>query len=241
MLLVYQKVKGMIRKGLIIVFFLLFVQPVIFGQSYSKMDKEIKFTPDFKFNEGIFLTFNQVRNNNPVLKARILTAVDFNDGNFFKEVLDKDVIYYYDDYGMRNEVRKDNIWGYSRNGVLYIQLKDDFHRITIVGGICHFVAFIKTYEQRYYDPYFYRNSYYDYFRYPSRSRTYAKTELHQYMLDFKSGKIMEYNRKNVGLALMRDAELHDEYMSLGRRKRKQQKFIFIRKFNERNPIFLPVE
>lgn len=217
------------------IFFL--ISTILYSQNGENI---VEFTPDFKFTEGVFIDFNQVRNNNPIPKARILTAVDFNDGDFFKEVLDKDVIYYYNEFGMRNVVKKDNIWGYSRNGVLYIQLKDGFHRITIVGGICHFLAFIKTFETRYYDPYFYRGYYSDYYRYPSRSSTYSKTELHQYMLDFESGKIMEYNYSNVGLALMHDAELHDEYMKLGRRKRKQLKFMYIRKFNKRNPIYLPV-
>ena len=218
------------------IFFL--TSTILYSQNRENI---IEYTPDFKFAEGVFFDFDQVRNNNPIPKARILTAVDFNDGDFFKEVLDKDVIYYYDEFGMRKEMKKDNIWGYSRNDVLYVQLKDGFHRITIVGGICHFVAFIKTYETRYYDPYFYRSYYSDYYRYPSRSSTYSKTELRQYMLDFESGKIMEYNYSNVSLALMRDAELHDEYMQLGRKKRKQLKFMYIRKFNERNPIYFPAK
>ena len=222
--------------NIIWIFFL--ISTILYSQN---RENTVEYTPDFKFAEGIFFDFDQARNNNPIPKARILTAVDFNDGDFFKEVLDKDVIYYYDEFGMRKEVKKNNIWGYSRNGVLYIQLKDGFHRITIVGGICHFVAFIKTFETRYYDPYFYRSYYSDYHRYPSRSATYSKTELRQYMIDFESGKIMEYNYSNVSLALMRDAELHDEYMQLGRKKRKQLKFMYIRKFNERNPIYFPAK
>ncbi|MCH7656808.1 MAG: hypothetical protein IIB05_00590 [Bacteroidetes bacterium] len=228
----------MVRYVINILGLILLTPSVLDGQDAGNM---AEFNPDFKFIEGIFFNFDQVRNNHPIPKARILTAVDFNDDKFFKEVLEKEIIYYYDEYVMRKEVKKDNIWGYSRNGVLYIQLKDDFHRITIVGGICHFVAFVKTYETRYYDPYFYRSYYYDYLHYPSRRMTYSKTELRQYMLDFESGKVMEYNYENVGLALMRDAELHDEYMKLSRRKRKQLKFLYIRKFNERNPFYLPAK
>jgi len=227
----------MFRPVINIIGFFFLISTILYSQNG---ENTVEFTPDFKFAEGIFFFFFQVRNSNPISKARILTVVDFNDSEFFKVVLEKDVIYYYDEYGIRNEVKKDNIWGYSRNGVLYVQLKDGFHRITIVGGICHFVAFIKTYESRYYDPYFHRSFYSDFYRYPYRGGTYSKTELRQYMLDFESGKIMEYNHSNVGLALMRDAELHDEYMKLGRRKRKQLKFMYIRKFNERNPIYFPV-
>jgi len=40
--------------------------------------------------------------------------------------------------------------------------------------------------------------------------------------------------------LMKDPELHDEFEALGNKKKKQMKFLFIRKFNERNPLYIPV-
>ncbi|MCK4698698.1 MAG: hypothetical protein KAT38_00115, partial [Bacteroidales bacterium] len=91
--------------NIIWVFFL--ISTIIYSQN---RENTVELTPDFKFTEGVFVNFSQVRNNNPIHKARILTAVDFNDGEFFKDVLDKDIIYYYDEFGMRNEVKKDNIW-----------------------------------------------------------------------------------------------------------------------------------
>ena len=38
---------------------------------------------------------------------------------------------------------------------------------------------------------------------------------------------------------MRDPELHDEYIGLRKRKKKQLKFFYIRKFNEQNPLYFP--
>lgn len=218
--------------------FLLLICSPAFGQRDST--EMIRYTHDFRFKDGIFLTFDQVKNNNPIPKPRLLTPVHLSDQEFFRKVLVKDMIYYYDDFGIRQEVKKDNIWGYSRNGILYIQVGGDFHRIAIFGGICHFVANITTYETRYYDPYYYRYSYYNYY-YPSYPNTYSKTEMRQFILEFDSGKVMEYTVNSVEMALMRDPELHDEYMKLRHRKKKQRKFLFIRQFNERNPVFIPVE
>lgn len=224
-------------KRIIVYGMFMLVFPLLYGQGDST--KLVKYTPDFRFKEGIFLNFDQVKENEPVPKARLLTPVNLNDKEFFRKVLVKDVLYFYDDFGTRQEVKTDNIWGYSRNGILYIQISGDFHRIAIFGGISHFVANITTYENRYYDPYYYRYSYYDYYYYPSRSTTYSKTEMRQFILEFDSGKVMEYNVKSVELSLMKDPELHDEYMSLGNRKKKQRKFLYIRSFNQRNPIFIP--
>ncbi|UCG28181.1 MAG: hypothetical protein JSV24_02140 [Bacteroidales bacterium] len=224
-------------KRIIVFGLLMSIFPVLYGQRDSI--KLVKYTPDFRFKEGIFLYFDQVKENNPVPKARILTPVSLNDKEFFRKILVKDVLYFYDDFGTRQEVKTDNIWGYSRNGILYIQVSGDFHRIAIFGGISHFVANITTHENRYYDPYYYRYNYYDYYYYPSRSSTYSKTEMKQFILEFDSGKIMEYNVNSVELSLMKDPELHDQYMSLGKRKKKQMKFMYIRNFNERNPVYLP--
>ena len=48
---------------------------------------------------------------------------------------------------------------------------------------------------------------------------------------------MEYDVASVEVLLMKDPELHDEYVTLRNRKKKQLKFLYIRKFNERNPLY----
>jgi hypothetical protein len=38
---------------------------------------------------------------------------------------------------------------------------------------------------------------------------------------------------------MKDPELHDEFAQLSKKKRRQLKFMYLRKFNERNPLYIP--
>jgi len=38
---------------------------------------------------------------------------------------------------------------------------------------------------------------------------------------------------------MADPELHDEFAALNNKKQKQMKFLYLRKFNERNPLYFP--
>jgi hypothetical protein len=223
----------------VLVLFLLF--PVI-SQAQTDTSSMVRYTPDFSFNEGIFLTFDQVRNNAPIPKSKLITNVDYYDKDYFIEVLSSKYIYFYDFYGSRQEVKSSAIWGFSRNGVLYILMDNEYFRITIVGRICHFVATTTTYEDRYYDPYYYNpyyyNSYYPYGRYPS---TYKTNEMRQYLLDFDTGEVFDYNTDNLQVLLMKDPELHDEYSQLKNKKRKQLRFLYLRKFNERNPLYLPVK
>jgi hypothetical protein len=218
----------------------------LFGQDKAEM---AKYTPDFKFNDGIYLNFDQVKLNSPIPKAKLLTSIDYNDREFFKKILEGDKIYFFDNMGVRQEVAKNSIWGYARNGVLYIQVQDNFNRITFVGSICHFVADITTYDSRsysspygYYDPYYspygYSNYYNPYYS-PYRSNM-SRNELKQYLIDFESGKVLEFDVDNTELLLMKDNKLYEEYVQLSRRKKKDLMFVYIRKFNENNPLYISV-
>ncbi len=170
--------------------------------------------------------------NRPISKAKILTSIDFNDREFFKKVLEPGKIYFYDNMGIRQEVDNNKIWGYARNGVLYVQIQGNFNRITFVGSICHFVADITTYDSRYYnspygyyDPYYYPYGYSNYYNpynpyyYPYGGRSdMSRTELKQYIIDFESGKILEFTIENTELLLMKDSALYDEYVQTFKKK-----------------------
>ncbi|HLN21460.1 MAG TPA: hypothetical protein VK213_10250 [Bacteroidales bacterium] len=230
---------------------------VLTGQVIPSGEEEsktiVKYTPDFRFKDGIYLNFDQVKENNPIPKAKLLTSVDYNDREFYKKVLENEKIYFYDNMGIRQEVTKADLWGYSRNGVLYVQIQENFNRITFVGNISHFVADIVTYDSRYYDPYGYGGYYDPYYYYspynyynpygsyysPYRHSNTSREELKQYIIDFENGKVMEFDMQNTELLLMKDAQLYEEWVSLPRRKRKEMMFVYIRKYNEKNPLYLP--
>ena len=222
----------------------------------------VKYTPDFRFNDGIYLNFDQVKLNRPIPKAKLLTSVDYNDREFFKKVMASEKIFYYDDLGVRQDIDRTSIWGYARNGVVYVQIQENFNRITFVGSICHFVADVTTYDYNnyyspygYYDPYYspygygYGNYYNPYNSYYSPYSPYspygqpntARTELKQYIIDFESGKVLEFDTDNTKLLLMKDDQLYEEYVKLPKKKQKELMFVYIRKFNEKNPLYLPVE
>lgn len=216
---------------LLLIFFL---APAIMAQNDSA--DLVKYTPDFKFNEGIYLNFGQVRENNPLPKSRIISTVDYSDPDFFDKVLQNQKVYYYDNIGNKVELKTSKIWGYSRNGFLYIKIDDDFFRITLIGSVSHFVASETTYVNNYNSPYYY-GSYYDPYRtYPN---SYPTTEMRQYVLDFKTGRVMDYSVEALDVIFMQDPEIHDEYASLSKKKRKQQKFMYMRKYNAKNPLYFP--
>lgn len=197
----------------------------------------VKYTPDFKFKEGLYLNFDQVKNNSPIPKFKIISTVDYSNPQFFEAISTESVISFYDNLGIRQDVAMKTIWGFSKNGSLYVRMSDSFNKINIVGNICHFIANIVILNSRYSDPYYY-NPYY-YYRSYGPPPSYSTTEIRQFIMDFETGKIYDYEVDNIEVLLMRDPELHDEYVALSKKKKQQMKFLYIRKFNEQNPLLIP--
>ncbi|MCI0523293.1 MAG: hypothetical protein L0Y37_06535, partial [Bacteroidales bacterium] len=211
------------RTAAILILFLVTAVP---GWSQIQ-DTLVQYTPDFKFRDGIYLNFEMVKNNSPIPKARLFTSVDYNDKDFFDEVLSGEKIYFYDNLGVRQELEKNSIWGFSRNGVLYIKVQDTFNRITFFGSIIHFVADVTSVSQNnpygYYDPYYspygsygspynrgYYNPYYSpyyspysSYGYPYGSQSSTRTDLKMFMIDFETGNEYEYDLKNLEVLLMK--------------------------------------
>jgi len=204
----------------------------------------LAYSPDFEFRDGLFANFESVLENDPIPSARIVTDEDMFDRAFYEKITSLKEIVIYDENGVKKVLKTEDIWGYSRNGILYINVGMAFHRISFMGSISHFVATVTTYNPNNYDPYYYNpyysNSYY-YNRYSMPQSNVGSTDLRQYLLDFESGDVMEYDTESVEVLLMKDPELADEFHALRNRKKKQMKFVFIRRFNEKHPLYFPAD
>ena len=229
---------GLMRQLLLILSFF-FAGLSIFAQQDSV--EKIKYTPDFRFSSGIYLNFGQVQNNSPIPPARIISKIDPGEFGFFKELVSGETIAYFDNFGTRIEVKTDRIWGFSQDGKLYINHNGEFNRIPIIGQVCHFIADVTVIDYNN-DPFYYDR--YDYYYSPYYNRPYNRTtrsrEMRQYLLRFDTGEILSYDREAILVILMEDPELYEEFNSLKKRKQRDLMFFFLRRFNEKHPVYIPV-
>ncbi|OFX20161.1 MAG: hypothetical protein A2033_17290 [Bacteroidetes bacterium GWA2_31_9] len=202
---------------------------------FSQVDSVnlIKYSTDYRFKDGIFLTFEYVKSNSPIPKTNIQFITESDDIDYYTKLFNQKKITYTDN-GKTVEISSENVWGFSKNGTLYIQWNNELFRIPYIGSISHFIANVTLYRDRFQDPFMY-DPYFSSFPQPS----YSSKETRQFLLDFSSGQIIEYNVQNVSAILMRDTELFDEYNLLKKRKKRQLMFLYIRRFNERNPLYFP--
>lgn len=193
--------------------------------------KLVEYSPGFRFREGIYINHHQINSNKPIPLSRIITKHNKNDFDFYEKLLSEEKVSYYDSYGLKKELEVVNLRGFCRRGSIYINWGDDFSRVTVVGSICHFVSSVTVYE----DQPHYNN--YNYYNVPT---TTSRTELRQYIMNFNTGKIVDYNYESILVFLMPDTELYDEFNNLKKKKKKQMKFLYIRKFNEKHKLYIPL-
>lgn len=180
---------------------------------------------NIKLKNGIFLTFENFKNNNPIPSEKI--NFEKKAGIFIIDnIVQNDKFTYVDDSGKIHEYITRNIWGISENGNIYIRRNKEFFKIIYLGQISYFIGKVQTVM----NDYTYNNINSPY------QRTIVNNEFKQFLLDFETGDILDFNEISLEKLLMKDAPLYNEYKSLSKKKKKQLKFYYIRKFNEKYPL-----
>lgn len=196
----------------------------------SAQDKAVQYSRDFEFKEGVYLQFMDFRNNHPVPVSRILFSSNKGDKDFLKLALDRSSLTYLDEDGKETEIKSNEVWGYCSNNVIYVKHGAEFNRVSVIGSLCHFVATVPV-QIGVNDPFSYNDPFYNQPRYAYSTG--------QYLIDVETGKVMEFNVANMEKILERDSDLHNEFMLLKKKKKRDSVFIYLRRYNERHPVFFP--
>lgn len=186
----------------------------------------VAYGSNFRFTDGVYLQFSDFRNNKPIRKSQIVSDYDTSRLDFVKQVLSKRTFTYKDETGAEQTVTSFKVWGYAENGAAYLWYDIGFNRIMVVGSICHLTAYETTYG----------------FMGPPGTFGGPQTttqQLVQLVLDTKTGALLRFNSETMLRLLQPDKKLFDEFSALHKRKRKEQLFIYLRKFNEAHALKFP--
>jgi type 1 glutamine amidotransferase len=205
----------------------------------------VRYAPGFEFKDGLYLNIEEVRNNDPIPLARIVTDLGSYNKDFINEMHTSEKIILHDDYGIRKFIYTKDLWGYAESGRLYIMAGGQFQRIIIQGSISLFTASATTHEktklsQR--DTSLNYTTTEDLYRSHNRKYYYANVtgESKEYLFDFQSNTLAAYTVEVLEKLLLRDFELFSEYTSLRKRDKKDRMAEFIRRYNQNHPLYFPV-
>ncbi|MGE3824929.1 MAG: hypothetical protein AB7G44_11980 [Bacteroidia bacterium] len=209
---------------------LLFIIPFLQASAQEVM----QYAPGFEFREGVYLNFEQFKNNNPIPKNSIISKLDKSDTEFLPSILDEKTFSYKDVNDTVQTLSTENVWGFSRNGTVFVRVENDHNRIAVLGSISHFVATITVYYNGMNSPFM--NPYYG----PGSMPTTTQ-EMRQMILDYKTGRTMDFTQENMENILQRDQRLFEEFNALKKSQKKDMLFLYLRKYNEKHPLFFPAE
>jgi hypothetical protein len=206
----------------------LFLSLIVVFSYTVKAQNTVPYTHDYEFREGVFLNYQQFMSNAPIPKTSIVSSIPAGQIDFLSEVLEQQFLTYKDSAGNEQKVEISTIWGYCQNRALYLNFNNGFDRVNVIGNLSLFSSMVvRTPIER--DPMgdIYSVNTYD--------------ELRQFVYDTQRNKIWDFNVKNMEELLKNDDELYQAFMKLKKREKADSIFIYLRKYNEKHPLYLPAK
>lgn len=229
---------------------------------YATAQQKVAYSPDFKFREGIYLSFEDFKNNDPIPVTHILSDFDIRSIDYLLNVLHSDSFTYYDNLFEERRAAVNKVWGFCANNKINVGINtvDGSNRwedrnwfpLLSVGAYSYFTAIIFVTRfmppapgammptggiSMYNDPMF-----------NNQGNYYQESVPIQMLLDFSKGEYIQLatgdltsiSPKLMAELLRKDEVLLREYVDMSGRDQKQTSMFYIRKFNQRNPIYFPV-
>ena len=188
---------------------------------------------NFRFQDGLFLNFDQVKENSPIPANNIIAQGDKTSLDFWKSLFKNQLIAYVDSNGQKQFIYSDNVFGFSYKGRLYIHFKNSFAQIPILGAIFHFTV---AYNVE--DPYYFYDSFDSYYVDDVHN---SHIEVSQFIIDFQTGQVYEFDIKTIDQLFSRDKNLYEKWSNLSRRKKKKLIFVYLQEYNKNNPVKIPTK
>jgi hypothetical protein len=193
------------------------------------INAQVPYDKYFELKEGIYIEYSQFIRNKPVPETKIVSSYEKKTLNFFEQVTSQKVIHYIDSLGIEKEIETAKIWGYCSNKAVHINYEGSFNRVGVIGSLCHFVASITRYVYSP-DPFFGTRS-------AGAGSTIPVKEMKQFVFDTTTRQTVDFNVNVMEDILKRDEALYREFMALRRKKKRDSIFIYLRKYNEKHPLY----
>ncbi len=223
--------------------------------------QRVEYTTDFVFRDGIYLSFQDFKNNNPVPITHILSDYDIRDNDYLWQVLNNDSLVYFDNLFEERVVPTNRIWGFCAKNKIHVGINTversnawedrDWFPLVSIGAYSYFTAIISVTRfmppapgammpsvgiSMYSDPMF-----------DGQGNYYQESIPVQMLLNFYNGEFIQLatgdlsaiSPKLMSELLQADPVLLREYLDRSGRDKKQTSMFYIRKFNQRNPIYFP--
>lgn len=211
------------RKSLMILYFF---SLIFFGGKSFAQVSSVPYNPDFKFNEGVYLNFDEFKNNNPsITDYEIVVYGTFKEEGNSKYYFIK-YISYTDGSGAEQQLDLKSFWGLCDKNGIFVLAYEVLHPLEKIGALITFNMNFKT-------PGSFDAGYVG-----ASGPTTVKNKI---FIVFETGRGFQYSLKNFEVLISKDKELLSQFESIkGKRKKIKQMPDYVDKYNSRHPISFPL-
>ena len=179
----------------------------------------VPYTSAYDFRSGIYLTFEEFRNNAPGIP---IDALSDDQGLRIRDIEEEiGRSYHVDSTGRRVRIDAGRIWGYCTHAIVRVAAGNGFFRIGRMGALAHLIIERTVHD---YDPY------------SSGYGGYTMQE--ERMVDMMTGELLPFDVAGMDKALLRDPVLSEEFRALPKKERRQAATLyrFLQRYNARHPL-----
>jgi hypothetical protein len=200
---------------------------LLFNSFLSGQADSVVCNETFKISEGVYTSYYDFRKQIAIKKEQIDSPYDKTHLDFFSKTMKEAKLNF---SGASGKISLDtrNIWGFYQNGYLYVNYAGEFYRVPTFGSISYLLAMVEVINPGggFYTP-----------GYGMQNTVYKTDEVRTFLMNFYDGIVRPYSQDEAEKLISRDAELYAEYKALKSKQRKEQVSRYIRKYNERNPVY----
>lgn len=201
------------------------------GLTGVKAQDSVAYTKDFRLYEGLYLGYQDFRYNWPIPKEKIITKINKDQLDFYSKLIEEEFIEYTERDGTVAKIKSEQVWGYCQNNIIFINQGKNFYRIPVFGAISNFIGTVEVVS--------YSPGYDPFMNAPINSTAMKTREIRQFLFDFYSGEIVPFTIEKLEEFLKRDDAVYKEFMSLGKKKKKELATKYIRMYNEKHQVYFP--
>ncbi len=222
---------------------LFFCTSSVFSQTGEKTDDyfiakpkvdSVAYSRDYQLAEGVYLKWVDFKENSPLGKEQIIIDYPKDQGDFWNQVVMKKNINYYDNSGVTKSIKTDQLWGFSINKRLYINTAEGFRKCILIGSLCYLD---KVQDPLSNLPMLEREA----LESTSGAPQFASVPEKISVFDMETNISEDIDSGDLKLILAREPELLREYSALSYKRRKQTIMLYLRKYNEKHPLYLPLK
>lgn len=192
----------------------------------AQRDTLARYGPGFRFQDGIYLDFQDFEDNCPSYRlnhlryedGQPLSAFDFRKPVYAQKAPTDSL----------TRVFRDSLWGYASNGQIFLQNQGYFDRLVVIGSICHIIHREEVID---YNPVYGAGA----AGFPVRREIQV-----EYMVDMKSGDKMVFDANVLLEVVSDDPIIFRDFERLSNRQRKQSKYLYLHRYNREHPVYFPL-